>query len=82
MLIFSEATTGSVLLEKVVCPAKGAEACSFIKKETLAHAFSSQFCEISKNTFFTEYLWMTASVFWAIVHSTQKQISFEVIFIN
>ena len=63
MLIFSEATTGSVLLEKVVCPAKGAEACSFIKKETLAHAFSSQFCEISKNTFSTEYLWMTPLYF-------------------
>ena len=25
--------------------------------------FSSEFCEISKNTFFTEHLWMTASEF-------------------
>ena len=24
--------------------------------------FSCQFCEISKNTFFTEHLWTTASV--------------------
>ena len=28
------------------------EACNFIKKETLAQVFSSEFCEISKNTFF------------------------------
>ena len=28
-----------------------AEACNFIKKETLAQAFSGEFCEISKNTF-------------------------------
>ena len=27
-------------------------ACNFIKKETLAQVFSSEFCEISKNTFF------------------------------
>ena len=31
----------------------------FIKKETLAQVFSSEFCEISKNTFFTEHLWAT-----------------------
>ena len=36
-------------------------ACNFIKKETLAHVFSCEFCEISKNTFFTEHLWTTAS---------------------
>ena len=28
-----------------------AEACDFIKKETLAQMFSCEFCEISKNTF-------------------------------
>ena len=33
-----------------------------VKKETLAHVFSCEFCEISKNTFFTEQLWTTASV--------------------
>ena len=38
------------------------EACNFIKNETLAQVFSSDFCKISKNTFFTEYLWATASV--------------------
>ena len=30
-------------------------ACNFIKKETLAQVFSYEFCEISKNTFFTEH---------------------------
>ena len=38
-------------------------ACNFIKKETLAPVFSSEFCKISKNTFFTEHLRTTASVF-------------------
>ena len=33
-----------------------------IEKETLALVFSCDFCEISKNTFFTEHLWTTASV--------------------
>ena len=31
------------------------------KKETLAQAFSCEFCEIFKNTFFTKQLWTTAS---------------------
>ena len=37
------------------------QACNFIKKETLAQVFSCGFWEISKNTFFTEDLWTTAS---------------------
>ena len=36
--------------------------CNFIKKETLAQMSSCEFCEISKNTFFTEHLWTTGSV--------------------
>ena len=36
---------------------KHLQACNFIKKETLAQVFSSEFCETSKNTFFTEHLW-------------------------
>ena len=38
-----------------------ATACNFIKKQTLAQMFSREFCEISKNTFFTKYLQATAS---------------------
>ena len=41
---------------------KQPQACNFIKKETLAQMFSSEFCEISENTFFTEHLWTTASL--------------------
>ena len=36
---------------------------NFIKREALAQVFSCEFYEISKNTFFTEHLWTTASVF-------------------
>ena len=36
----------------------------FLKKETLAQMFSCEFCEISKNTFFTGHLWATDSVQW------------------
>ena len=43
------------------------EACIFIKKETQAQAFSCEFCEIFKNTFFTEHLRTTASIF---LHNT------------
>ena len=32
------------------------KAFNFVKKETLAQVFSSECCEISKNTFFTEHL--------------------------
>ena len=35
---------------------------NLIKKETLAQVFSCEFCEISKNTFFTEHLLAIASV--------------------
>ena len=38
------------------------ETCNFIQKKTLAQVFSSEFCEIFKNTFFTEQQWTTASV--------------------
>ena len=39
------------------------EACNFIEEETPTQVFSCKFCEIFKNTFFIEYLWETASVF-------------------
>ena len=35
-----------------------------IKKETLAQVFFCEFCEISKNIFFTEYLWASAYLSW------------------
>ena len=44
------------------------QACNFIKKETLAQVFSCEFCEIFKNTFFTEHLRMTASILWILIN--------------
>ena len=38
-----------------------ADACNHIKKETLTQVFFCEFYEISKNSFFTEHLWVTAS---------------------
>ena len=40
---------------------KFAGLCNFIKKETLPQVFFCEFCDISKNTFYTEHLWVTAS---------------------
>ena len=37
------------------------QACNFIKKEALAQVLFCDFCEIAKNTFFTEHLRATAS---------------------
>ena len=37
------------------------EACNFIKNDTLTQVLSCEFCEILKNTFFTEHFWTTAS---------------------
>ena len=36
------------------------------KKKTLAQVFSCDFCEVYKNTFFTEHLWTTASVLYGV----------------
>ena len=41
---------------------QNSQACNFIKKETLAQVFYCEFCEISKKIFFTEHLWVIASV--------------------
>ena len=38
-----------------------ASACNVNKKETLIQVFSCELCKISKNNFFTEHLWTTAS---------------------
>ena len=39
-----------------------ASVCNFIWKETLAQVFSCEFCDIFKNTFFTEHLRPVASM--------------------
>ena len=51
------------------------KACNFIKKETLAQVFFCEFCEIFKNTFFTEHLRTTASRFGDV--NNEKNLSGE-----
>ena len=41
--------------------AKFREVCNFIKIETLLQVFSCEFCEMPKNTFFTEHVLTTGS---------------------
>ena len=55
--------TGKRLCQSLVFN-KVAGACSFIKEETLVQVFSCKFCEIGKNTFFTEHIQATA--FWCL----------------
>ena len=50
----------------------GKQACNFIKKETQAQIFSCEFFEISKNTFFIEHLWATASEAYIFFQSYEK----------
>ena len=46
------------------------QACNFIKKEALAQVLSCEFCEISKNNFFTEHVWTAAFVVMTFVTET------------
>ena len=52
--------TGKHLCQSLFFNKGAGGACNFIKKR-LAQVFSSEFCEIAKNTFFTEHVWATAS---------------------
>ena len=58
----------SLFFNKVCRP----QPCNFIEKETLAQVFSCKFCEISKNTFFTEHLWTTASYVFHLKHQPSQ----------
>ena len=50
------------------------EACNFIEKEALAQVLSCKFCEISKNTFFTEHL-RTNAFAWQIINSVVQEVN-------
>ena len=43
---------------------------NFTEKETLVQVFSGEFCEISKNTFFTEHLWTAATKINTVILNT------------
>ena len=69
----AEAVTRTCSVEKVFL-----EACNFTEKETLAHVFSYEFCEISNNTFFTEQLrWLLL-----FLAKDKHDINHDMIFVN
>ena len=53
--------TGKHLCQRLFFKKVAGQACNFIKKDSLAQVFSCDFCEISKNTFFTKHIQTTAS---------------------
>ena len=53
--------TGKHLCQSLFFNKVAGRSSTLLKKKTLAQVFSCEFCEIFKNTFFTEYLWATAS---------------------
>ena len=61
-------------------------ACNFIQKDALAQVLSCKFCEIFKNTFFTEHLWTTASMTFKyeilIVRSSHQRCSIKKSFLK
>ena len=71
IISFSEAATGGVLKEKVfleMLQDSQENTCARVSvlpapETQVAQVLSCEFCEISKNTFFTEHLWTTVSPF-------------------
>ena len=55
--------TGKHMCQSLFNKVAGFMPSTLLKKETLAQVFSSEFCKISKNTFFTEHPWTNASIF-------------------
>ena len=53
--------TGKYLCQSLFFNKIAGGACKFVKTETLALVLSCEFCKISRNTFFTEHVWATAS---------------------
>ena len=58
VILLSGVAGEGVLFLKLTVAATG----GILWKKALAHVFSSEFCEIFKNTFFKEHLWKTASI--------------------
>ena len=61
----SEEADRRCFIEKVFW---GLRPATLLKKETLARLFSCEFCEISKNTYFTEHLWWLLLKIYQILH--------------
>ena len=76
IFVFTEAAAGGALLRNLQENTfnRVSFLIKFIKKETLAQVFSCEFCEIFKNTVFTEHLWATASVFRVFLRKVSEQL--------
>ena len=61
----------SLFLNKIVGQSP---VCNPIKKKTMTQVFSCEFCEIFKNTFFKENLWITASVLQFLMRTTLPEL--------
>ena len=68
---FSEAATGGVLWKNLFLKISQY---SFYLKETPTQDFSSEYCEIFKNTYFKEYLLTAASNFLKQLQSNHEQL--------
>ena len=82
--------TGKHLCQSLFLNKVAGSGCSFIKKETLSHMFSCEFCEISLNTFFTEHIRTAASdcpqkttfhFFWVFLTPMHRFYQWETIFV-
>ena len=60
-LLCEKSVKNSQNSEENTCARVSFLTCSFIKKEALTKVFSCEFCDIFKNTLFTEHFWVTAS---------------------
>ena len=82
---YTEAATGGVLYKKLFLEiSQNSQENTCARVSFLIKMFSCEFCEISKSTFFTEHLWMTASGYTStqalLVHKQQS--STELILTN
>ena len=74
--------TGKNLCQMLFFNKVAGQACNFIKKEPLAHVFSCEFCEISKNNFLHRTLLVAASVcFISLVLADEKGLTLTTSFL-
>ena len=63
--------------ESLFNKAAGLRPATLLKKETLTQVFSSEFCEISKSTFFAEHLWWLFLTKFHDPNRTKMRLTFE-----
>ena len=66
----------AIFTGKHLCQSSMSEVCNFIKKETMAHFFSGEFCKIFKKTFFYRTPLVAASVHKLTLNKISEDSSF------